>query len=113
MDKLRKRVHRLLVNKPETRKSYSLLCVMIWEQELHHLKLPMTQFLFVYGSSHYNNSLSRSGSITRCARALIREYPELGDEETQAKRKERAEAMRLKYRQEPEHLTRYNFEGSE
>ena len=33
--------------------------------------------------------------------------------QVKAKRKERAEVMRLKYSQEPEHLTRYNFEGSE
>ena len=113
MDKLRQRVHRLLVTKPETRKSYALLQVMIWEQELHHLKLPMTQFLFVYGSSHYSHTLSRSGSITRCARALFREYPELADEDTQAKREQQAEEMRNQYSSRPSHPTRYNSLGGE
>ena len=113
MDKLKQRVHRLLVNRPETRKSYSVLCVMIWEQELHHINQPITQFIVLYGSSHYNNNLSRAGSITRCARAIVKEYPELGDEETQAKRREREEVMRNKYRQRPSHPTRYNTLGGE
>ncbi len=110
MDKLKQRVHRLLVNKPATRKSHSVLCVMIWEQELHHIGQPVSQFTVLYGSSFYNKHISRAGSITRCARSLIKEFPELGDEETQAKRHERAEYMRTKYSQEPEntHRTRYN-----
>tara|TARA_R100001594_G_scaffold29338_1_gene54840 strand:+ start:770 stop:1111 length:342 start_codon:yes stop_codon:yes gene_type:complete len=113
MDKLRQRVHRLLVNRPETRKSYSVLCAMIWEQELHRINQPITQFIVIYGSPHYNNDISRAGSITRCARALVKEYPELGDKETQAKRHERAEAMRLQYSQRPSNPTRYNSLGGE
>jgi hypothetical protein len=97
MKKLRDRVLRLLQTKPETRKSYALLQTMIWEQELHRLGLPITQFLFVYGSSHYVKSISRSGSITRCARALFRDYPELVDKDTQAYRKQQAEEWRAQY----------------
>jgi hypothetical protein len=97
MKKLKERVLRLLQIKPETRKSYALLQVMIWEEELHHLKLPLTQFLFVYGSSHYVKSISRAGSITRCARALFRDHPGLVDPETQLLREQQAEEMRLKY----------------
>ena len=35
MRKLKERVFRLLRTKPDTRKSYSLLMVMIWEGELN------------------------------------------------------------------------------
>ena len=113
MDKLKERVHRLLRNKPDTRESYRLLYMMIWEDELHvRYNLPLTQLGYVLGSyKHYK--LTEAESVTRCARKLVEEYPELANEETQAKRREREEAMRNKYRQRPSHPTRYNTLGGE
>ena len=114
MDKLKTRVRRLLENKPDTRKNYRLLVVMIWEEELHSLNVPMTQFLFVYGSTHYTNQLSSAASITRCARELFNEFPHLKDKDTYMKRKELAEEMRQKYSNPSNnrsHPTRYNDGG--
>lgn len=96
MKKLKDRVFRLLKTKPATRKSYSLLMVMIWEQELHiKYNLPLTQLGFVLGSDYYK--LSEAESITRCAREIFKDHPELTDEETRKKRAQREEEMRLKY----------------
>lgn len=96
MKKLKDRVFRLLKTKPDTRKSYSLLMVMIWEQELHiRYNLPLTQLGYALGSEHYK--LSSAGSITRCAREIFKDNPELVDEKTMEKRKRRAEEMRQLY----------------
>tara|TARA_R100000742_G_C4275994_1_gene96783 strand:- start:677 stop:1012 length:336 start_codon:yes stop_codon:yes gene_type:complete len=96
MRKLKERVFRLLRTKPDTRKSYSLLMVMIWEGELNaKYNLPLTQLGYVLGSKHYK--LSSAGSITRCAREIFKDNPELVDEETMKKRRKREEEMRQLY----------------
>ena len=111
MDKLKRRVRRLLETKPETRKSYKLLTILIWEGELDNYNLHPSEFLYAYGSDHYK--LTSAGSITRCARALFKEFPHLVDEEAAEIRRLREEHMRNQFRQSPETHNRYNSLGGE
>lgn len=112
MKKLRDRVLRLLRTKPETRKSYKLLCILIWTEELAKYNLQPSEFLWAYGSDHYH--LTSSGSITRCARALFKEFPELVDEDADKIRREYEETMRRAYSSRTdEPSNRYNQLGEE
>ena len=81
MRKLKERVLQVLKRYPETRRSYKLLETMIWEKEMTHLDISMSQFLYVYGSPYYKDKISSSSSIRRICRSLFNEYPYLRDKD--------------------------------
>lgn len=116
MDKLKERVRQMLLKYPDTRKSDTTLMTMLWSDDLDRLIPGLPQegpSLGDFFRMLNNKKLTNWESAVRVRRFLQANNPELGDEETQAKRREREEAMRNKYRQRPSRPTRYNSLGGE
>ena len=116
MDKLQERVRQMLFKYPDTRKSDMILMTMLWMDDLDRLIPGLPQegpSLGDFFRMLNNKKLTNWESAVRVRRFLQANNPELGDEETQAKRQEREEAMRNKYRQRPSRPTRYNSLGGE
>ena len=114
MDKLQERVRQMLLKYPDTRKSDTKLMTMLWMDDLDRLMPGLPQegpnlgdFFRVLN----NKNLTNWESAVRIRRFLQADNPELIHEETQAKRREREEVMRNKYRGRPSRPTRYNSLG--
>ena len=118
MDKLQERVRQMLFKYPDTRKSDMILMTMLWMDDLDRLIPGLPQegpSLGDFFRMLNNKRLTNWESAVRIRRSLQADKLKLygADKITQAERREKEEAMRIKYRRRPLRPTKYNFEGRE